>query len=82
MKDFKKVLSFVWHAGDNFQFRFAFLASAIITELTNGICCYPADDIWYDTKTIVSEAWKEVKEYESSLKENELDYMEFKGWTQ
>ena len=37
LKDCTKVTSFVWHAGDSFQFRFAVLTSAVFTELTNGL---------------------------------------------
>jgi hypothetical protein len=66
LKDCKKAVSFVWHAGDSFELRFASLTSAILTELTNGVCCYPADDIWYDNKNIVNEAFKETTEYEKS----------------
>ena len=64
----KKVVTFIWHAGDSFELRFASLTSAILTELTNGVCTYPADDIWYDNKNIVDEAFKEIKEYEQTLK--------------
>ena len=68
----KKAVSFVWHAGDSFELRFASLTSAILTELTNGVYCYPADDIWYDNKNIVDEAFKETTEYEKSLLEKEF----------
>ncbi len=76
----KKVVTFIWHAGDSFELRFASLTSAILTELTNGVCTYPADDIWYDNKNIVDEAYKEIKEYEMSLKEKDLDFMIFDQW--
>ena len=80
LKDCKKVVTFVWHAGDSFELRFASLTSAILTELTNGVCTYPADDIWYDNKNIVDEAFKEIKEYEQTLKEKDLDFMMFDQW--
>jgi len=38
IKDFKKVVSFVWHVGDSFELRFASLTSAILTKRTNGVC--------------------------------------------
>lgn len=80
LKDCKKAVSFVWHAGDSFELRFASLTSAILTELTNGVCCYPADDIWYDNKNIVDEAFKETSEYEKSLSEKEIEFHEFDEW--
>lgn len=78
--DCKKVVTFVWHAGDSFELRFAYLTSAILTELTNGVCTYPADDIWYDNKNIVDKAFKEIKEYEKTLNEKDLDFMTFDQW--
>lgn len=80
LKDCKKVVSFTWHAHDTFELRFASLTSAILTELTNGVCCYPADAIWYDNHNIVAEAFKEVSDFERSLKESDFNYHEFEGW--
>ncbi|MES2108848.1 MAG: hypothetical protein V4577_08880 [Bacteroidota bacterium] len=77
----KKLVSFVWHVGDSFELRFASLTSAILTELTGGVCSYPADDIWYDNKNIVEEAFAEIKGYEKSLKEKDIKYHEFEGWS-
>ena len=75
-----KVVNFVWHSADSFELRFASLTSAILAELTNGVCCYPADDIWYENKNIVEKAYKEIKEYESTIKERDLQYHEFTEW--
>ena len=80
LKDCKKMVAFVWHAGDIFQLRFASLTSAILTEITNGACCYPADNIWYDNKNIVENAFKEAKEYEQSVKEKDFEFFEFDEW--
>lgn len=80
LKDCKKAVSFVWHAGDSFELRFASLASAILTELTNGVCCYPADNIWYENKNIVDKAFKETTDYEKSLSEKEIEFHEFDEW--
>lgn len=80
LKDCKKNVVFVWHAGDSFELRFALLTSAILTEITNGVCCYPADDIWYDNKNIVENAFDEVQSYEQSLKEKEFEFHEFDEW--
>ena len=66
--------------GDSFELRFVSMVSAILTELTNGVCTYPADDIWYENKNIVEEFYKEVCDYEKSLSEEELEYHEFDGW--
>lgn len=81
LKDCKKVTSFVWHAADSFEVRFASLASAILTELTNGVCSYPADNIWYDNNGFVEKTWNEIKEYETThLKERDLVFHEFEKW--
>ena len=80
LKNCKKVVSFIWHAGDSFEFRFASLTSAILSELTNGVCSYPADDIWYENKNIVDKAFKEANEYERTLSENEIEFHEFDEW--
>ncbi|WP_114783703.1 hypothetical protein [Botryobacter ruber] len=80
LKNYDKVVTFVWHSSDSFELRFASLTSAILTELTNGICSYPADNIWYDTESIVEKAYKEIKEYEQSLNKKEIKYHEFEDW--
>jgi hypothetical protein len=80
LKPCNKVVYFVWHVGESFQLRFASLASAILTELTDGVCTYPADDIWYDNKNLVQTTWQEIKEYEMSLEESDLEFDEFESW--
>lgn len=80
LEDCAKVISFVWHAGDCFQFRFGTLTSAILTELTDGVCTYPADDIWYENKNIVDETYKEVLRYEEYMKEKGIEFSEFDRW--
>ena len=79
LKDCKIGVSFVWHASDSFALRFASLTSAILTELTNGVCSYE-DETWYENKNIVDNAFKELTEYEQTLTETELDFMEFDEW--
>lgn len=74
------ILTFNWGSHNSLELRMSSLSSAIITELTNGICSYPADDIWYDNETIVEDAFKESLEYENSLKPNEWKIHEFEGW--
>jgi hypothetical protein len=81
LKDCKKAISFVWHVADSFELRFASLTSAILTELTDGVCTYPADDIWYENENFTEKTWQEIKEYETTLlKERDLNFHEFKGW--
>lgn len=80
LKDCKKAIRFIWHSADTFQLRFALLISAILTELTNGVCTYTADDIWCDNQDITNRTFKEVIEYESSLKESEIKFFEFQKW--
>lgn len=79
LKECKIVVSFVWHASDSFELRFASLTSAILTELTNGVCSYE-DETWYENKNVVDKAFQEVIEYEQTLTEAELDFMEFDEW--
>jgi hypothetical protein len=76
----KLVLTFNWGSQNSLELRMSLLSSAIISELTDGVCCYPADDIWYDNKTIVEDAYKMLKEYENSLNPNEWRMNEFEGW--
>jgi len=80
LSDCKQLVSFIWHAGDSFELRFASLTSAILTELTDGVCCYPADNIWYDNRNIVKDAFIEIKEYEKSLKQEDVKFHEFEKW--
>ena len=79
LKECKIVVSFVWHARDSFALRFASLTSAILTEITNGVCSYE-DETWYNNQNIVKNAFKEVIEYEQSLSEKDLDFFEFDEW--
>ncbi|MDJ1467770.1 hypothetical protein [Xanthocytophaga flava] len=80
LQECKKAVSFVWHVLDSFELRFASMASAILAELTDGVCSYPADNIWYDNKDIVDQAFKEVIAYENSLLEKEIKFHEFNSW--
>lgn len=80
LKDCKKEVHFVWHSGDSFQLRFALLTSAIFAELTNGVCTYPADDIWYDNQGFTDKTFKEILEYENSLNASKIKFFEFQNW--
>jgi hypothetical protein len=80
LSECKQIISFIWHSSDSFELRFASLTSAILTELTNGVYSYPADNIWYDNKNIVEEVFAEIEEYEKSLKPKNIKYQEFVEW--
>lgn len=80
LKDCNKVVTFVWHSSDTFELRFASMTSAILAEITNGVCCYPADDIWYENKNIVEEAYKEATDFEKTIKEKDFNFHEFDEW--
>jgi len=77
----RKFVSFIWHSTDSFEPRFALLTSAILAELTNGVRCYPADDIWYDNEDIVENAWQEIKHSESTISPKDLIFHEFVDWS-
>ena len=82
LANYNLILTFNWGSHNSLELRMASLSSAIISELTSGICCYPADDIWYDNETIVEDAYKELLEYENSLKPTEWKMNEFEGWNE
>ncbi len=80
LKNCKKTATFIWHVADSFEVRFATLTSAILTELTNGVCTYTAENIWYENEGFVETTWQEVKDYENTLKERTLKFHEFEKW--
>lgn len=75
-----KVVTFVWHSEDIFEMRFASMTSAVLTELTNGLCYYPEDDIWYNSNKIVEEAYKEITDYEKKIQEKDFEFHTFDEW--
>jgi len=80
LKTYNKVLTFNWGSSDTFEFRMAALASATLAKITGGLSCYPADNIWYNTVTVVEESINEVAEYERSLQPREFRLHKFEGW--
>lgn len=81
LKDCNKSITFIWHGAESFDQRFVTLTSAILTELVNGVCTYPADDIWYENNGFVESTWAEIKDYENtSLNEKNLKFIEFEKW--
>jgi len=80
LKDCDIEVTFAWSIVDSFELRFATLTSAILSELTNGVCYFPPDNIWYNNKNIVDKAYEEIKQYENSLNEKDLKFHEFDEW--
>jgi len=80
LENYSKLITFLWSGENVLELRMALLASATFSKLTNGLCSYPADDIWYNNDTIVEEALSEVREYESSLKPSEFNLHTFEEW--
>lgn len=80
LEECKKKLTFVIHSGDDFELRFAMLTSSILTELTNGVCFNCQEGIWYDNLKITETAFEEIKGYENSLEEDEINFHLFENW--
>ena len=80
LRDKKYVAYFVFGISDTFELRMASLASATLSKICNGLCCYADDDLWYDNGNIVQGALRDVSEYEKSLKEREFRLHEFEHW--
>jgi hypothetical protein len=80
LKDKKYVVLFNFGIADTFELRMASLASATLTKIADGVCCYSDDDLWYDNGTIIENALKDVAEYEKTLKEREFRLHEFEEW--
>jgi len=76
------VLVFNWGSHNSLELRMSSLSSAIIAELTDGVCCYRADDVWYNNESIVENAFRESLEFENSLKPSEWKVHEFEGWNE
>ena len=75
-----KVINFVWHSQDSFEMRFASLTSAIISELTNGICLYPAENVWYENNNLSYNSFLEINNFEDKLDENNIKFHLFESW--
>jgi hypothetical protein len=73
-------LGFSWNAGDIFELRMATVSAAIIAELTEGICSFPADNIWYDNRHLVEDCVREADDFENSLSLEDIKLYPFKGW--
>ena len=80
LKDKKYVVTFNFGISDTFELRMASLASATLSKISDGVCCYTDDDQWYDNATVTDQLLKDVSEYEKSLKEREFRIHEFEEW--
>lgn len=80
LEKYKKIIYFNWGSSDTFELRMAVLGSATLAKITDGICWYPADDLWYNNDTIIEDAVKEVSDYEKSLKPEEINIQKFEKW--
>lgn len=76
----KKIVYFVYGSSDIFEFRMATLSSAVLTDITNGVCHYTEENIWYENTTIISEAVESIAQYESLVKPEHIGFNEFEKW--
>lgn len=82
LKDYNVELSFVAKTEDDiFEARFAALVSAILTELTHGVCYYQEYGIWYGPthRKLSDHVFSSIEEYEQSLSQKEIVFKEFSG---
>lgn len=79
---YKKIVSFYFTgASDRFEFRFACLTSAILTNRLNGIRADDDLNICTGSSNIVANAWEEVKSHEEyCARELDIPYHAFEGW--
>ncbi len=80
LADCKRVMSFVWGASDTFEMRMATVSAAILAEITNGVCGFPAYDEWYENAGLVQKMADDARDYEASLKPREFRLEEFEAW--
>ncbi|WP_133123916.1 hypothetical protein [Phyllobacterium zundukense] len=76
---YTKTVTIRFGAFDSFQLRFADLTSAVIAKLTGGPRSFD-EQVWYDSSSIVDEAWEGVKNWENSIADADWNYHEFDGW--
>lgn len=57
-------LVFQWVPENIFSLRFAFLASAIVTDKFKGVCLYTPKNLWQIHNGVIKTAWEEVKNFE------------------
>jgi hypothetical protein len=80
LQDCKKVVTFTWSTADSFEFRFAALTSAILTELTDGVCFTTTDGVWHDATNIVPKTLQAVQDYEQNIQAPDIQIHEFTEW--
>ena len=72
LNDCTKVLRFIWGSGDTLELRMATLSALILADIANGVCFYPADNIWYTNNDAIENSLKEIEEYEASISSKQL----------
>lgn len=55
LQNYSKVFSIKYHSGDVFENHFATLIGSIITELSNGVCHFTQENVWYNAKNVLRE---------------------------
>ncbi|WP_316826243.1 hypothetical protein [Pedobacter miscanthi] len=56
LHNYNKVFSIKYHPGDVFENHFATLIGAIVTELSNGVCHFTQENVWYNSKNVLRES--------------------------
>ena len=80
LKTCNKLLHCEWSTNDSFELRMATLSAAVLAEITDGICFYPAQNFWYLEENEVEKALIEVEAYEASIKPNQFKLHKFEKW--
>jgi len=76
----KKVITFNFGSFDTLEFRIALLSAAILSKLKNGLCYFPADNIWCNNDTIIDDMLNGTIDYENSLKSGQIKLHKFEKW--
>ncbi|MCA4782642.1 hypothetical protein IF125_10260 [Empedobacter stercoris] len=82
LKKFNKALTFSWSYSNTFELRFALLTSSIFTQITNSVLYYPSENYWYDNNELVNNIFKDILDFENSLKLKEINFHEFESWSE
>jgi hypothetical protein len=78
----RKRLKFYWGSADVFELRLSALSSLLLSRLADGISHYPADGIWYESSTSLTDELKQIEEYEAQIDKEDLKFHRFDGWPQ
>ena len=53
-------ITFNFGVSDTFELRIAYLASACLSKITNGLCCDQNNNIWYENHNVIEKALVEI----------------------